>query len=565
MKTRIYFLDHLRTFAIFLVVLIHAGIVYEHILENIWIVSDDDKSGSIGLVRMYADLFVMYLIFFVSGFFIPKSISRKSSSEFIISKCKRILLPWLIAVLTLIPAYKIIFLYSRGLAQEAWYTYFHIFQRSGTDLGFFSNNPSQNWLWFLPILFLFQILYLGFTKINLFPLKISIKTAVIATFVIGIIYSMIISNAGHTGWLHSGFFEFQKERLLPYFMVFIVGAICQEQGVLEKAKNTKYYIVSNVVLTLSLGVFTAVALNLFFNLVTPDRNYFLISDLADRTIYYITALLSMFSFLYVIIHVFKFNFNKTNRLMNLLNKNSYSVYIIHVIVLGVIALLFQNISLPAFAKYLILTVLTFIVSNLLIFAYEHLIQKNLYLKIAGLSLFTVAFFSFINVNNQDSSVSKFQQTEKVIPEVGLHEAVIRGDIEAINQHIKAGSDLNAIEPTGGSTALITVSVFGKTEIAKLLIDNGADLNLQNNEGSTALLSAAFFGNVEIVEYLIANGANQQIKNNSGSTPLDAVSGSFEELRGVYDYFQSSLGPLGLKLDFETLESRRDLIKMMLSQ
>ena len=42
MKARIYFLDHLRTFAIFLVVLIHAGIVYEPILENAWIVSDAD-------------------------------------------------------------------------------------------------------------------------------------------------------------------------------------------------------------------------------------------------------------------------------------------------------------------------------------------------------------------------------------------------------------------------------------------------------------------------------------------------------------------------------------------
>ena len=49
MKTRIYFLDNLRTFLIFLVVLIHSGIVYEAILENTWIVVDPVKNNAIGL------------------------------------------------------------------------------------------------------------------------------------------------------------------------------------------------------------------------------------------------------------------------------------------------------------------------------------------------------------------------------------------------------------------------------------------------------------------------------------------------------------------------------------
>ena len=43
MKTRINFLDNLRTFLIFLVIVLHAGIVYEPILEEVWIVSDPVK------------------------------------------------------------------------------------------------------------------------------------------------------------------------------------------------------------------------------------------------------------------------------------------------------------------------------------------------------------------------------------------------------------------------------------------------------------------------------------------------------------------------------------------
>ena len=376
MKERIYFLDHLRTFAIFLVVVVHAGLVYEWSLDKMWIVSDPVKNNSIGLIRMYLDLIVMFTIFFISGYFIPISVKKKNTVDFLKSKFKRILWPWLLAVFTLIPAYKFIFLYSRGLPQEEWYSYFHIFQRPDSDLWMFSNNPNQNWLWFLPILFLFQVLYLGLSKINITLPKISVKTGVILTLVLGVAYSMVISGAGLTGWYHSGFFEFQRERLLPYFLVFLLGALSQQHKVFAAPKNRKLYIWANVVLTLVLGVFTAVALNLFFNIIEPGRNYFFISDFVDRTVYYFTGLLSMFSFLYILIHVFRWNLNKTNPLMEQLNKNSYSVYIIHMIVLGGIALLLLPINLPAMLKFLLLTVLTFIVSNLLVYGYRMLLKKT---------------------------------------------------------------------------------------------------------------------------------------------------------------------------------------------
>ena len=117
MKTRIYFLDNLRTFLIFLVVVLHAGLVYEAILENTWIVVDPVKNNSIGLIRMYLDLFVMFSIFFVSGYFVRNSAIKQNSWDFLKSKFKRIMFPWIIAVLTLIPAYKFIFLYSRHALQ----------------------------------------------------------------------------------------------------------------------------------------------------------------------------------------------------------------------------------------------------------------------------------------------------------------------------------------------------------------------------------------------------------------------------------------------------------------
>jgi len=568
MKTRIIFLDHLRTFAIFLVVLVHAGIVYEQILEDIWIVSDPAKSSYIGLVRMYVDVFVMYTIFFVSGYFAPISVKSKRTVDFIKSKIKRIFLPWLIAVFTLIPAYKVIFLHARGMPQEEWYSYFHIFQRTGSDLGLFSNNPSQNWLWFLPVLFVFQILYLALSKIKFFSLKVSFKSGVILTILVAVIYSMAISNAGLTGWHQSGFLEFQRERLIPYFLVFLLGALGQKLNVFELPKNVKHYVTANVVLTLALTVFTVVALNLFFNLITPGRNYFFISDLVDRAVYYITSLLSMLSILYVLIHVFRFKFNKTIHIMIQLNKNSYSVYIIHVIVLGVIALMMSRIQIPAVVKYLMLTVLTFIVSNVIVSAYDRIIQKNTIVKVGIASMFVVAFLVTTRSSNHLlSSTDKAQptvaQSELPATSIGLHEAVLQGNVEAIRRHINAGANLDVKDPSGGSSPLITAAVFGKTEIALLLIQSGALVDFQNNDGSTPLITAAFFCNVKIVEALLIQNADRHIRNNEGSTALDAVIAPFEDVKPIYDYFQNTLGPLGLNLDYVQIQKDRPQIVEML--
>ena len=567
MKARIYFLDNLRTFMIFLVVVLHSGIVYEPILENIWIVSDPVKNSSIGLVRMYLDLFVMFTMFFISGYFIPVSLRSKNTSGFIKSKFKRIMLPWMVAVFTLIPAYKVIFLYSRGLPQEEWFSYFHFFHRAGGNLGFYADNPTQGWLWFLPVLFLFQVLYLILSKTNVLSINISLKTGVLLTFIIGLIYSMSISTLDLSGWYHSPLLHFQKERLLVYFMVFLLGSLCYKLKIFESNnRNKRYYILSNVVLALSLSVFTVVALNFFFNIIDPERNYYFVSGTVDGVIYYCSLLLSMFSFLYIFIHVFRFRFNNNNRIMSELSKNSYSVYIIHMVVIGVIALLLTNVSMPAIIKFFMVAILTFVVSNIMVSAYRRTFQKTFSKNVVTKAILPAAvLLTFVIYAKQEYSPrEKMQSTAlQTAPEVSIHAAALRGDIEAIRQHIHAGSDLNTKEPSAGSTPLITASLFGKTEVVRALIGAGVDVNYQNNEGSTALHTAAFFCYPDIVEMLLENGADKSMRNNAGSTAMESVRAPFEAVKDIYDYFGNTLGPLGLELDYEHIKNTRPKITEML--
>jgi len=571
MRTRIYFLDNLRTFLILLVVVLHAGMIYESGFDSFWIVSDPAKWNPIGLLRLYLDLFVMFIIFFISGYFIPDSLKSKSSGEFLISKFKRIMIPWIIAVFILIPAYKFIFLFARGLPQEEWYSYFHLFERTGTDPSFFANNPTQNWLWFLPVLFVFQAFYLILAKVNLLRFKITLRSAVILIFVLGIVYSMVISEAGLTGWTHSPLLDFQNERLVVYFMSFLLGSLCNKLKIFESERqNPKIHFITSATLLFSLTIYTVFALNLFFNLVEPGRNHFYISTFGDRAVYYSAALISMLSFLHVFTHIFRKNFNKTSKILSELSSYSFSVYIIHMVVLGLLALAMINLPVHGGIKFVLLSALTFLMSNMIIYTWKESKQKAVNYKTV-ITLLAVVFITgtaFQNNKSQsDRNPVRLTQTQDPInsPQMSLHAAVITGNLEMVKYHIKNGSDLNEKEPAGGSSPLITATVFGQTEAALTLIEAGADVNQTNNDGSTALHSAAFFCRTEIVEALLAHGADKTIKNNAGSTAAESVAGHFEAVKGIYDYFSKVYEPLGLKLDYERIKSARPVIAKMLKE
>lgn len=160
------------------------------------------------------------------------------------------------------------------------------------------------------------------------------------------------------------------------------------------------------------------------------------------------------------------------------------------------------------------------------------------------------------------TLSVFGQKNQA-PIADIHTAVLKGDIAAIKRLITSKSDLNVKESYGGSTALISAALFGKTEIAKLLIDAGAMLNIQNNEGSTALITAAFFCRPDIVKMLLAKKADKTIKNKYGSTAYTSVTAPFQDVKPAYDMLGSSLAPLGLKLDYDYLKKTRPVIASML--
>lgn len=157
------------------------------------------------------------------------------------------------------------------------------------------------------------------------------------------------------------------------------------------------------------------------------------------------------------------------------------------------------------------------------------------------------------------------ETKEVVdkPSVDIHAAVLSGNLDAVKQHIEAGTDINEKEAMSGSTPLITAATFNKPEIAKALIDANADLSIKNNDGGTALHSAAFFGRIEIVQLLIDAKADKTIRNNYGATPREIVMANFAEMKPIYEMLKQQLQPFGFVLDMNELEKARPVIAIML--
>ena len=63
-------------------------------------------------------------------------------------------------------------------------------------------------------------------------------------------------------------------------------------------------------------------------------------------------------------------------------------------------------------------------------------------------------------------------------------SIAKGDIETVKKLINLGADVN--EKSNGMTPVMYAAKFNRTEILKLLIDNGAKLKVKSDKGMTAL-------------------------------------------------------------------------------
>ncbi len=101
----------------------------------------------------------------------------------------------------------------------------------------------------------------------------------------------------------------------------------------------------------------------------------------------------------------------------------------------------------------------------------------------------------------------------------LMSATANNDVDGVKFFSKAGALVINQRNKGGATSLHIACREGNFEIVKTLIDNGANVNIIDNEGWTPLMRASLNGNGEIVEILLKNGAKANLLNSLNESAL----------------------------------------------
>lgn len=123
---------------------------------------------------------------------------------------------------------------------------------------------------------------------------------------------------------------------------------------------------------------------------------------------------------------------------------------------------------------------------------------------------------------------------------GLISAASDADLEAVDAFLALGHnpDLSVSPRWGGATALSMVAMKNDEgqreaalEIARRLLDAGADPGRANDRGTTPLHNAAQLGVPAMAELLIAGGANVDARDGYGKTPISLARGNTIEGRG----------------------------------
>lgn len=116
-----------------------------------------------------------------------------------------------------------------------------------------------------------------------------------------------------------------------------------------------------------------------------------------------------------------------------------------------------------------------------------------------------------NINNEDKMMKWFAEDHPPMRHKDIKEAARYGDIAAVREFLERGD----IADTTLGEALIEATEDGNFEIARLLLEKGANKYIENSNKQTAMSIALSYGHYDIAQLLVYHGFDVNYENNSG--------------------------------------------------
>ncbi len=339
---RILFFDNMRYLMVLLVVVLHVACGYSH--YTTWWAVNDDNSVFFDFILRFLGVFLMPTLFFIAGYFTLPSLHRKGTWLFIKSKLIRLGIPWLIGVLLLGPVRIYIHEYSRGFEDLNLWRLFVINIKDVLALrtGFINSVYQFNHVhfWFISLLLFFFLVFALLhhgrrqrsetlppekrteapTNKSIFSVLVlvSVMTAVLTLFM----FWLFTKEPGREPWvIIASVVQFQPTRVCLYGICFGLGIYAFHNNWFSSGKtpgNLMYWIVLTLALWFAKEMVLASLLSRF-----------------TLTLGVIHETLRAFLVFSIIMTEVAFGgkyWQSASRFNRSLAKNSYTIYLIHLVI-----------------------------------------------------------------------------------------------------------------------------------------------------------------------------------------------------------------------------------------
>ncbi len=303
---RIYYIDNLKTLIILSLFLLHTCEVY-HIDHTFWI--DGEEHLLPTMIFSFLTTFVMGVLFFFAGMATVYSAKRRGLKGFYLNRCKKLLLPLLLSLVTILPLQNYFILKNHpaegfdGTFLGAYcYFFTHVTDMRGVDGAI---SPAH--LWF--ILYLFLITLLCFPLIARYEKlrerfqKLSFSTLWVCALVVVI----FIVN-----------YEPGDELFMRFLVYYALGIVLSEN------QSFNAYLEKRWKILLTLGT----ALNIvvcFLILKIQQGELFTFAYFWRRAVWAVETVTMTFGY----IGMGKALLNSQNRLSKFFAEESFMIYILH--------------------------------------------------------------------------------------------------------------------------------------------------------------------------------------------------------------------------------------------
>lgn len=350
---RRYEIDWIRNISILMLFAYHTSAIFCQ-FGDFYIVSEQ-KSFLADLLVLLLFVWYMPMLFFLAGASTYFSSRKRNLKEYLKERVKKLLIPLLFGIAVLVPPQTYLARIWRGENDLNYFEHIKFFFTNITDFTGFDGALTPAHLWFVLYLLIIStiagILIFSLIKkdtekafVSILNNTVSNKFSFIILLTIGVGSDIFPSIMGKS--------------ILGCFIVFILGySVYQDEAVLKKISRNRFkYLFAFISFALIgvlyvLGIRPSEVNSLIWILDGILKNGILISAI---------CLVVGFSSLHI---------NKSNDLLNYLNKSAFSIYIIHQPILLAVAFfvipLVKSTTLAMLSIILISLVLTFLVYEVL--------------------------------------------------------------------------------------------------------------------------------------------------------------------------------------------------------